>query len=309
MSLTSNESLLTEIRKTSKCDLHLHLGGSWPLSFLRSIGPVEEVEKLARQLGEVASLSYHEVFGVFTGVSKLVDTESKVREGVRALAEELRVDGVTYAEVRTGLKDLGRGHRGYLKAVIEGLEGAEERVKLLLSLRRSDTAEFAEMTVDVALECRSQVVGIDVSGNATEGDVSRLFPALARARQEGLSLALHLGETLEELPAAQMLELTELAPDRIGHGVYLCPEARELVLQRGIPVELCPTSTKLWIGGSMEPVVEMVRAGHPISVATDDPLILGTTLSQEWLLVMQIHGFSLDDMKKIQERAWSHCFV
>ena len=66
--------------------------------------------------------------------------------------------------------------------------------KLLLSVDRRHDVEVAAKVVRLALENRDLVVGIDVCGDPTKGDVGEFVPAFRRARGGGLKVTVHLGE-------------------------------------------------------------------------------------------------------------------
>lgn len=222
-----------EMLDLEKNELHLHIGGAWPLSFLQEISQPEQFTDLCQMIDriEAGGVNYHDCFAAFGLISKIVRSDEHVENGVAALCKELWQDHVVYAELRTGLKDLGSGIEGHLCAVLRGMqrgtEGTSLKASLILSLRRDTSSAVAEQTVELAFKYRDQgVVGIDVSGDSTQGDGSQIFPALVRAKENHLPITLHIGETNEESAEQQMLELTTLEPQRIGHGVHLCEEAQ-----------------------------------------------------------------------------------
>lgn len=304
-------SMLTEeARQLSKSELHLHLGGSWPLSYLKTIATVEQMEQLTAALKKIEQEepNYHETFSAFVLVGKIVNSSEKVEQGVVALCKELTEDGVTYVEIRTGLKDFGDGIEGYLNAVLRGfatgraLYGIDGGI--VLSLRRDSSKDLAESTVELALAYRNNgVVGLDLSGDSTIGDGTNVFAALQKGQSEGLSLSLHLGESPKESATQQMLELTLLDPIRIGHGVHLSKEAKEWIFKRKLPLELCLTSA---VRAGMikqaedHPGIFLLKTGYPVVICTDDPLIFNTTLSKEYAQVSLITGISLEKLTRLQ---------
>lgn len=103
------------IKKMPKIELHMHLGGSYPLSYLKEIASSEQYQALIDEIEKIKKrVDYHAVFSVFKLVANIVNTPQKVENGVAALCKELAEDNVVYAELRTGLKDLGTGFEGYL---------------------------------------------------------------------------------------------------------------------------------------------------------------------------------------------------
>jgi adenosine deaminase len=97
----------------------------------------------------------------------------------------------------------------------------------------------------------------------------------------------HAGESSGPEGVWDAVEL--LGADRIDHGVRAIedPKLVATLAQRRIPLGVCPTSNlKLGVYGSMEehPIERLRRAGVLVSVNTDDPVLLGTTLEREYEL-------------------------
>lgn len=307
----SVDELVLPCRMIAKTELHLHLGGAWPLEFLKDIATEEQFNKLSRFLDRIEQgIDYHDVFAVFGLVNQIVDTEEKVEQGVAALCEWLVKDNVTYAEIRTTLKDFGNGFEGYLQAVLRGIKQASlpnAAIKLILSVRRNTKAEDAQETVNLVKKYQAQgVVGLDISGDSVCGDGSAIFPIIKQAREEGIPLTLHLGESPRELAQQQMKELKELTPQRVGHGAHLSSEAYDWVVDHKVPVEMCLTSAvkvKMIEKMSDHPALKLLKQGHPVIVCTDNPLIFKTSLSRECAALMTIIQCDKDYITALQKKA------
>jgi adenosine deaminase len=308
------------IRDLPKAELHLHLTGSYPLPYLRTIANDVEYRKIEESIAALAKgVPYQEAFLYFLPVERVVNSYEKVEKGVLALCQELISDGVVYTEIRTGLKNFGGGYEEYLKAVLRGISACPTRlkVKLLLSLRRNTAPALVTETVDLAIRYREQgVVGVDVSGDSTLGNMDELVSEIHRAKSEKLLLALHLGESFQEIDtpdkeAEQGAVLETLKPDRIGHGVFLSRQAEKWIFEHpSVPIEVCPTSSVL--AGmidhhSKHPGIRYyLSQKHPIVVGTDDPLLFQTTLTQEYRKLMELESITLKEIK--QMIAWSFEF-
>jgi adenosine deaminase len=214
------------------------------------------------------------------------------------------------------LKNLGNGCEEYLNAVLRGIRQGEAKspikIGLVLSLRRDTSAAVAEQTIDLALQYRSQgVVGLDVSGDSVQGDGSAIFAAILRGKAQGLPLTLHIGESPKETPEQQMLELSMLQPERVGHCVHLCPEAQAWIREKNLLVELCLTSA---VKASMitepqdHPALSLLLQGHPVAICTDDPLIFNTTLIHEHRYVSQVTRLSLSEVQATQQKIGGYAF-
>jgi len=306
------QALTQEMTQIDKSELHLHLGGSWPIDYLAQIADPALFLELSRLLDQIQNgVNYHEAFRVFELTGKIVNTDQKVEDGVVALCKTLADDRVIYAEIRTGLKDLGSGLEGYLNALLRGVKQGCAHHKLtvdvVLSLRRDSVADVAHKTVELIRKYRHHgVVGLDLSGDSTRGDGKDIFQAIAQAQAQNIPITLHIGESPKETAEQQLKELQTIKPQRIGHGVHLCPEAIKLIREKKIPVELCLTSAvKVGMIGEarMHPGLALLSQNHPVVICTDDPLIFRTTLSEECAHVARINKLNKTDMIKLQKQA------
>lgn len=305
---------LERFRKAPKAELHLHLGGSYPYEYLLSIATPEQKQELHESLEWIGrKVDYHEAFKIFNTVNQIVDTEEKVEKGVASLCSWFEADGVVYAEIRTGLRDLGHGHEEYLQAVLRGLEAASKNVevRLLLSLKRSSNLEFAKNTIDLAFKHRERgIVGIDISGDSTIGEIDAILPEILRAKQQGLFISLHIGESAKEKKQIELLKT--LSPDRVGHAVFLEPEALQWILDNRIPIEACLTSSMLvqmTEEYASHPALKYHLQGHPIAICTDDPLIFRIDLSLEFQKLMQLSGMSADTIDHLARSSLDLAFL
>lgn len=266
---------------------------------------------------QAAELDYHDAFRIFSLIGKIVHSDERVENGIVALCQDLILDNVVYAEFRTGLKDLGAGLDGHLAAVLRGIQrgtkGASLKVGLILSLRRDTNYSIAEQTIDLALKYRGKgVVGIDLSGDSTQGDGKNIFSALIRAKENNLPITLHIGESKKETAEQQMMELLTIQPERIGHGVHLCEEGKKWIKEKKILVELCLTSAVKagMISDAKEhPALELLLQGHPVAICTDDPLVFNTTLSQEYTHVASLTGLLPEEMQELQKQTQNYNFM
>ncbi len=308
-----------KMKPMNKSELHLHLGGAWPLGYLQSIASVKEFEELSSMLSLIQkeAVDYASIFHVFTLIGQIMNSEEKIEQGVIALCQDLAQDHVVYAEFRTGLKDLGNGLEGHLNAVLRGVEqGTKDsslQVGVLLSLRRDTPAALAEKTLDLALKYQHQgIIGIDVSGNSIQGNGQTIFPTLIRAKKHYLPITLHLGESPEETPHQQMLELNTIQPERIGHGVHLCEEALTWIKEKKLLIELCLTSAVkagMIQKPQQHPALPLLLQGYPIAICTDDPLVFNTTLSKEYAYIADVTGLTPEKVQELQKDLYRYSFL
>lgn len=108
-------------------------------------------------------------------------------------------------------------------------------------------------------------------------------PVFDRARKLGLRIAAHAGENG---PGANVREaILDGAVERIVHGVRAAsdPSLLELLAERGIPVDVCPTSNQALIPDlGPHPLPQMLAAGVRCALGTDDPGVIPCNMASEW---------------------------
>ena len=96
----------------------------------------------------------------------------------------------------------------------------------------------------------------------------------------------------------------ELGVERIEHGVRAVedPAVVELICERDLTLDICPISNvKLMPGVTREnhPIRELVDAGVRCTVSTDDPMLFGNTLADEYELLHGHRGFMRAELVRL----------
>lgn len=311
------KELLEELKTIDKIELHAHLGGAVSLDFLRLHSSPQDYNELSGFIDKLkAGVDYQEAFKAFPMISKILNSNQLIEEAAFDFCQSQFNDNVTFSELRTGLKRLDGGFEDCLQAVLNGLEKGRKtfniHVDLVLSLRRDTSAQDANETIGLAIKYRDRgITGIDVSGESTKGDGTGIFEALEKARSYGFPITLHLGENCQETPEQQMRELANMQPSRVGHAVFLCPEALQWIKEKGIVVEACirsALSVDMIKQPGEHPALKLFREGHPVVFCTDDSTLFGN-LSEELALVAALCDFSKEKVTKMQKEACQHAFT
>lgn len=308
--------LLIEIKNTHKTELHAHLGGAVPLEFLQKHCTPSAYTELLQQIERIKTgEDYSKAFNVFNLIGKILNTNERIEEAAYLFCQGQAADLVTLTEVRTGLKDLGTGFEGYLQAVLNGLKRGQKdfqiKVNLVLSLRRNTTAKDAQETIRLAVKYRNEgITGIDISGESTLGDCSTIWESIDLAKKNGFPITLHIGEQPSENPEQQMKELSRIEPQRIGHAVHLCPQARQWVDEKRPVIEACiksALSVKMIATPADHPAFDMLKKGHRVVFCTDDSTLFGDH-SSELAVAACILDLPLAQIQAMQHEAQKYAF-
>ena len=188
--------------------------------------------------------------------------------------------------------------RATVAAIVHELRAARPRAhfSLIVDLTRNFGPERAMDTARLA----AGLTDLDVIGVGLGGDEAR-FPAelfeapFAFARAQGLHVVAHAGEAAGAPSVRNAVEV--LAAERIGHGIAALQDESvvDLLADRAIPVEVCPTSNVL-TGAALEEghaFEEFDRAGCIVIVDADDPSMFHTSIEREYAIVEQSAGSAM----------------
>lgn len=139
------------------------------------------------------------------------------------------------------------------------------------------------------------VVSFGLNNDERRGRARDFEAAFRIAKRAGLLSTPHGGELNGPLSVRECLD--ELDADRIGHGVRAIedPYLVEQIATQEVTLEVCPTSN---VGlGVVEkvdhlPLRRLYDAGVPIALGTDDPLLFGPRLLEQYRIAREVFGFS-----------------
>ncbi len=323
--------LMQAIKDLSKVELHLHLETSLRLRRLagrRSRGddppgrPVVTEPHLVADPSKFAGYDRLRRLRYLSRAGKIADslyTSGNIETITYELLEESAAHRVRYVEVRVG----GRrgftllGARPMLEAMARARVRAEARLGIrcgfLITIVRERGPDEAEQRVREAMASRDcGVVGVDLAGDEQNYPPALFARAMGHAREAGLGITVHAGEFAG--PASIWTAVYQLGAQRIGHGIRAADDADLLAYLREhrVALEICPTSN-LFLGlcPSMDalPLRPLMDAGVPVTVNSDDPLLLGTDISRELAAAAAAFSLSMDEITTLLATAARAAFT
>ena len=160
-------------------------------------------------------------------------------------------------------------------------------------------------------ELYPSIVGIGIGGDEARGSADLFRESYAEAKAAGLRLTAHAGESAgpESIWAA-----LNIGAERLGHALTarLDPELIDVLAERQIPLELNVTSnirTGCCPGFDEHPVKEYFEQGLMVTINSDDPPMFGSNLLEEYVLLRERYGFSLDQMRELAANAVEASFL
>jgi adenosine deaminase len=207
-----------------------------------------------------------------------------------------------------------------MMAAVRGIDRAAleypVRTGIIVCLDRGFSMKMNEILLDKAVKFSARgVVGIDVAGPPSTGFHYSHYAGLFRkARREGLGLTVHAGE--DEGPESVKDVIRHLEPDRIGHGVRATedPRTMELLGDRGIVLEVCPTSNLNTgvvkdVGGLRRIFRILKKHRMRFTINTDGPEMLRTNLRGEIDFLMKERILDGSDVLGANRAAFKATFV
>lgn len=153
---------------------------------------------------------------------------------------------MVYLELRTTprlIKQVAITKEAYVQLVLSTISSFKSPTmvtKLILSVDRRNSSEEALEVVDLALRYRDQgVVGVDLCGDPTKGDVEIFRPAFAKAKENDLKITIHFAEAQQSSSEHELRTLLSFGPDRIGHVIHVPDTIKEVIIERKLGLELC----------------------------------------------------------------------
>jgi adenosine deaminase len=275
-------------------DLHRHLDGS-----LRPTTLLALAAGLGKPVPE--DLLFHPGMGLDEALTRFAFTLSLLQqpEAVERVAAEIcedaEAEGVTTLEIRFAPQlHLGASPEQIVDAALSGIS---RRAGLLLCGLYGEPPAVLERLVEIG-RTRPGVVGIDLAGGPTPGHhygLADYAPSFARAAAVGLGRTVHAGEGR---PAEEIRRAIEvLGAQRVGHATSLLDDCSvlELVLERDITIEACPTSN--WHTGVIaavteHPLAQWLRSDVHVTVSPDNTLLSAVGARAEYLRTLEIPGMN-----------------
>jgi adenosine deaminase len=321
-------------RKVPLAELHCHLGAAVTPAIMWGIAQAQGIKLPTKDywefrdlitVGKGGSKSFDGYLQLFHWTELIQSSPLAVERSVyEVVGGAYRKNNITTMELRFNPMKRNRGGEQDLDHIIaaaaRGMDRAtlEYPVKpgLIFCLDRAFPFELNEIIAEKAIAWRDRgVVGLDIAGpESATFRVADYRGLMRRARQYGLGITVHTGEAGPVEEVARVVELLE--PDRIGHGVKAAydPRAMAGIRDRGIVLEICPTSnlnTRVvsswdevrWIFDTFR------RNGVRFTISTDGPEMLQTYIRDELATLGRLGIMSVEEQAEVMRTGLAASFV
>ena len=283
----------------AKAELHVHLEGSIEPETLLTIDPTLERQQIEVNL---TCGSFPEFLRGYIWITSKLQTPEHYAIAARHLLERLHTQNVTYAEITLSAgvvlwkkQDLAAVY----DAVWEESQKSPVKTRWILDAIRHFGPEPGQQVAEFAVSRRDQgVIAYGIGGDEERGPAEWFRDVFAFARDGGLHLVCHAGETTG--PESVWAALA-IGAERIGHGIAAIRDMNLIgeLCDRNIPLEICISSnvcTGVVPSLAEHPVGKLHEAGVPIVINTDDPAFFRTSLDREYELAERVFGLPVSEL-------------
>lgn len=243
---------------------------------------------------------------------------------VRAAAQDVILVEMGYSPFHCKV-NAGLEHGEAIEALVRGIKRAKAKTKIearllctaVRYLGELDAVMIAEGMAQYLLDNPSKyVTGFGLAGWEREDDVFAFTRAFEIAHEADLGLTAHAGENCGPVSVWNAIKAIPYL-SRIGHGVRAIedPALLEEIAQRGIVLEVCPSSNivlEIFDGApSMDqhPLPKLLESGVRCTINSDDPPFFFTDIEREYEIARDVFGFDESMLRDISSDALVSSFV
>ncbi|AXT86375.1 adenosine deaminase [Aeromicrobium sp. A1-2] len=296
------------ISELPKAELHVHhVGSASPHTVAELASRYEGQTTVPSDPDLLADYFTFTDFGhfieVYLSVVDLIRTPEDVWTLTYDVARDLAAQNVRYAELTmTPYTSIlaGISAEAYCEAIEDARRRAEAELGITLQWCFDIPGEFgipgADVTLDTALRLRPDgLVSFGLGGPEVGVPRPQFAPHFEQAIAAGLRSVPHAGESTG--PQTIWDAINHLGAERIGHGIAAAqdPTLMHYLAERQITLEVCPTSnvcTQSVPSMAEHPLPQLVAAGVPITINSDDPPMFATTLNHEYEVAADLLGLN-----------------
>jgi adenosine deaminase/aminodeoxyfutalosine deaminase len=319
-----NDTTSDFLRRLPKAELHLHLEGTVTPETLVELSERHPAGRLT--LDQAQALYRYVDFSGFLMAFKAITERLLAPEDYELItwrmAQALAAQGVVHAEVYVSVGVVYYWRRIEFEPLFVGMERARLRAEREFGISilwifdavRHFGVEEAARVFRKAAEMRSEhrsIIGIGIGGDERRMGAEPFRELYAEARDAGLRLTAHAGETVGPEGIWGALNI---GAERIGHGLtaQFDAELMDILVERQVPVEICVTSnvrTGSCPSIAEHPVRRYFESGLMITLNSDDPSLFGSDLLGEYGLAEREFQFTEEQLRELAANSIEASFL
>ena len=323
----SEEEVRERLLAMPKTDLHIHLDGSLRPATVVELAdergvtlPSSDPDELADYMhvqGARNLEDYLERFEITLSVMQHSDALERI---AYELCEDAAAENVRYMEIRYSpilVTRKGLPLPETVEAPLRGMARARSELgidsSLIICGIRNMEADVSRDLADLTVAYKNRgVVAFDLAGAEYNYPAKKHKNAFYTVLNANISATIHAGEAYGAESIHQALHYC--GAHRIGHGTRLFedPDLMGYVNDHRVPLEICLTSnvqTQVVKDFSSHPVRLYYDQGLVVSLHTDNRLMSGTTVTEEYVRAWKHLGFTLEELGEMVLNGFRSAFL
>jgi adenosine deaminase len=315
------------LRRLPKAELHCHLDGSLRPETMLDLGrefdrpmPAPDADSLREYMTVDDARNLEDYLERFAITLSVMQTEPALERIAYELAEDAARDGVRYIEVRyapvLNVRE-GLSLEQAVEAPLRGLARAEAahgiKGRVIVTAIRNMAPSVSRELAELAVAYRHRgVVGFDLAGGEAGNPATAHRGAFEYARGNDLACTCHAGEGDGADSIRQAVHVCGV--HRIGHATRLIEDTSltDYCNDRRIALEICLTSniqTRVADSYASHPFREYYDRGLNVVLNTDNRLMSGVTLTDEYMHAAEALDFDFDELARVALNGFESCFL
>ena len=294
---------LTAIRAAPKTDVHCHAFFSTRL------------ENVERWIGHSLTKPPPKMNGLeemMAYADAVLTSPIKHREGFEFVAvsamNDAVQDGVVMLEMSFDIRlaefypDGVTGLCAFIETLVEQYRGhADLRPELGFSRGNADDPKLMKLAYEAVELGFFQSIDLYSRQEVCPPEVMK--PLFTKARDAGMKRKAHVGEFVDAEEIQRSVEVLDL--EEVQHGIAAAEsvEVMRWLSENQIQLNVCPTSNVM-LGGvsdlASHPIRILVDNGVPVTINTDDLMIFGQSVSEEYRNLYRAEVFSAEELDDIR---------
>ncbi len=294
---------LSSVRRAPKADYHCHAYFGTRIenvehwlghSLDRPITPMRGLQGMMDYASRAIAPYVNSLAGFeFTARAAVADA---IRDGVRRLEMSFDVRSAGYFKA---------GFAGFASSIRKLVERHRDQIDL-----RPELGIARETIGNKEIEDRARegidsglFMSIDLYGDENACSLDAVTALYARAQSAGMKLKAHVGEFTGAERVRETADVLGLAEIQHGIAASESTEIMAWLAENGIRLHVCPTSNVM-LGATTSlkthPIRVLFDHGVEVTVNTDDLMVFGQSVSQEYMNLFKAGVFSADELDRIR---------
>ena len=301
---------LPALRKAPKADLHCHsLFGT----------RLEKVESWSGKPLRRPPAGMKGLHGMMEYADEVLKPHINSLRGFEFTAEsavqDAIEDGVTLLEMSFAVRAAKLFYEDGVPGFTAFIDSLADRYRYRIDLRpelgfmREDAGSPGVLDLAVHAIDSGVFRSIDLYSHQEACPPEAVRPLYSHARTQGLKLKAHVGEFDRAEEVRRTVEVLEL--DEVQHGIAASKskEVMKWLSDARVRLNVCPTSNVM-LGGaenlSSHPIRTLYDHGVQVTVNSDDPMIFGQSVSDEFRNLFQAGVFTAEELDSIRTLSLDH---